>query len=145
MATRHFFKIALTCLVGFNQAIEAFLPALGRCRGTDLNMIVGMDTYTATCGRHSGCREGTVGIVALDDDIAGLTCNQRGGTDHMLLPVDAGVFGNLTNNRGTQFYLSTHTLKPHLRASYDDRRARAAIKIAIRVHIADDNLWGGEH
>ena len=122
MGGSQFLDDGLTLLKGADQVIEALLTTLSCGCSTDLYLLVGMDTHTATAGRDGRRREGTIDIIALEDDVASLADDRRSRTDHMLLTVDARIFGRLADVGGTDFYLSAtaNALKAHLRTPHND-------------------------
>ena len=119
---------------------------LSRHRSLDVDFLVGVDAYTATSGGEGGREEGTGRLVALDDDVAGLTDHFRMVVDHVLVAVDTRVFCNLTDASGSHLQLSALTgcLHTHVGTSHHDGRTTGE-EGPVAVYVADDDLRCREH
>ena len=102
-----------------------------------------MNVHTTITRRDSSWREGFEDIIALDDDVACLTDHLGTVVYHMLVAVNTGVFGNLSDAGSTCLHSTalTGSLQPHVGATDNDSRA-ASKEGAVAVDVTNDNLRG---
>lgn len=93
-----FLQLLYLTVQAVHRRLNLVLAPLARKGRRELQALVSMDTDASPVGHQGWCLgEGTVTLVTLNRNAAGLRDNLRSSAHHVLLTVDAGIDGCLTD------------------------------------------------